>query len=81
MAAVARGGMVFFGPMGDSSTVERAALTRLILVRIQVPQPKKIFYKSKTQHTDFVGFFISQNPPDADKHPTVTPSVTTRWRV
>ena len=25
--------------MGDSLTVERAALTRLVLVRIQVPQP------------------------------------------
>ena len=28
--------------MGDSLTVERAALTRLVLVRIQVPQPARV---------------------------------------
>ena len=37
--AEAAGGRSIRPAMGDSLTVERAALTRLVLVRIQVPQP------------------------------------------
>ena len=38
--------------VGNSLTVERAALTRLVLVRIQVPQP----YMQKTRVVEF--YFI-----------------------
>ena len=41
-------GIVAPWPMGNSLTVERAALTRLVLVRIQVPQP--VFIPAPIEH-------------------------------
>jgi hypothetical protein len=47
-------------PLGDSLAVEHLALTRVALVRIQVPQPPRLISERSQRHKCIKGFPLSR---------------------